>query len=312
MRYFHHAATLLSLLTVFGCGNFDRIDNGGFTRVSFQNAKRGKLQAFSTLPYGVVIYGYSDTYVTNIKLTDALAAGSMSLPNGVYRFYGYGYNYNPDSGGTDIRCAVTPSFALTGQDQTVDLTFTQAACADGAFAESSAFLEANSVSNTLPNSGPIFAPVDPVHCSTAADTALSSITASYMDCSTAPSTGISAPWSAVAAVQIVTPLFVSNGTQVTKTGEAWRSSCSAMFASSNGGAAMSSQYRVPIGASTAPGLFPMEIDTFSDASCTSVPIATHKFQKGLVFGPTGGGAGKVLAVSSSMGYNRARIYLRQP
>jgi hypothetical protein len=307
----------LSLYTVSvallftSCGKFDRLEDGGFTEVSFSSPRSGQYQTASTLTNGILITAYSASYVTNIKLTDETSNVSIVLPNGSYSFYAFGYGYSIDTSGTDVRCAVTGGanpVVLNGNRQTVLLEFKQSNCANAAFAPSAAYLDANT-SSTLANSGPIFGEFDFVHCSTAAGTNFGTIT-STQTCSTVGG-GISASNPSVSKYQVIFPIFKYQNGQFTRLGEAYRSACTNSFPSGSGGTAISQYIRYPVGASSLPYAFPMEIETFSESACTSTPIMANRFHKGVVFGgdPEGSVYGTALA-NTTGGTNRVRVFLR--
>lgn len=299
-----YAAVAALGFLVCSCGKFDRIDDGGFTKVTFKRHSPGQPLINSVLSQGILIYAYSSSYATNLKITDELSAAGITLPNGSYKFFAFGYGYPIDNFGTDLRCAVA-SADLTGSAQTVSLTFMQSNCADAAFAPNSSYLD--TTSSTVPNSGPFFAQFDFIHCSSAAGTNLATVAATN-DCSTMPATGINAPWGSVAKFQVVVPIFANANGSYARLGEAYRTPCTNSWPSASGGTSFSQYVRFPVGNTAYPGAFPLEIETFSESSCTSPPIGKHSFQKGLIFGayPDASYMGTALPSAS-----RVRVFLRQ-
>lgn len=306
-----YTVPFVTLLLLSACGKFDKIENGGFTEVSFKGSRAGHFLTTSTLTNGILITAYGSSYVTNLSIADESVPTSIVLPNGTYSFYAFGYAYSIHDAGTDMRCAVagdTTPVVLNGTAQTITLDFRQSHCANGAFTPSSAYLDAT-MTSTLPNSGPVFAPLDFIHCSTAAGTSLSTV-ASSQDCSTSAGTGLTAVYTNAVKFQKVFPIFKYQGGVFTRMGEAYRSSCSTNATPSSSGQVANSQYvRYPVGITSKPYAFPIEIESFTDASCTSTPVMVNKFHKGLIFGasPDASYMGTALATSS-----RVRVFLRAP
>lgn len=281
---------LMPLLFLAACGKFDRIENGGFTSVTFHRPNEPTAAA---LAGGIFIYAYSPTYVANVKISDESQEATLSLPNGVYSFYAYGYSQDLSTSGANHLCAIAGAGApipLTGAAQTIPLQFNTANCAQGSFGPPT-HLE-----------GGMFAKMESVYCSSAADLSSSAFTSGLMSCS-------GYPWSAPAKFQWVIPTFRSANGNFSKSGEAFRSSCSASYPNASGGPSLTQYERLPVGSLSLPGLFPVEVETFSETACTSVPIAVHRFHKGLIFGPASAGSAAITPTTG--GTTRTRIYLRQ-
>ncbi len=308
-----HAFLWISFFLLSSCGKYDRIDDGGFTTVEIGGGQSHNLLTANVLTYGILIYAYSDTYVTNLKLSDESQLAHITLPNGTYQFYAFGHAFDFGSFASNpIRCAVSGSIALTGTAQTVALDFRESNCANGAFTSGGNHLDTNTGS-TIANSGAIFAQLEYIHCGTAAGTALSTVAATQ-DCSTG--SGISAPWAvgSNARFQAVVPIFKRSGNVTQVIGEAYRSACSgSAYVDTMGSQATSLPVRFPSGVSTQPGVFPIAFETFTETDCNSVPVARHEFYNGLIFGPTNGASlGRALYYTSGSGVGRLRLYLREP
>ncbi len=308
MRIPHYLKITLCaiILTLTACGKFDRLDNGGFTNVTFTRAHSDRLSTTATLTNGIIIYAYSSSFATNLKINDETGTANIQLPNGTYTFFAFGYGYNIDSTGVDLRCAVSggdgSSVSLTGGAASIPLNFMQSNCNHVAFSSGGGALE--TFTNTVPNSGPFFKALEVAHCGSGVGTGLSTIAGST-NCSPGWSTG-----STVSKYQIVIPIFVKSGPQFTKIGEAYRSACSNTFPSSAGSPDSASiAVRFPIGNASQSTFFPIEFESFSDASCTSTPLARFRFNKGLINGPDPEAIELAKAVTNS---NRVRVFLRQP
>lgn len=306
-----YTAAVILFLGLSSCGKFDRIDNGGFTNVTFASARNEHYLTSSTLTNGIIITAYSDTYATNMKLSDETSAASITLPNGTYSFFGFGYGYSIDSNGSEIRCAVKDganAVVLNGTAQTVSLDFTQLNCSNTAFRPNASYMDQfTNTSGTAPNKGPVFSKLDFVFCSSAAGTGLAGITASQ-DCGT--SAGISQPFTNITNYQVVFPLFKRIAGVSTRIGEAFRSTCANSYPVTSGTVAMSQEIRYPAGNSQLPGAFPFEIEAYSEAACTSSPVISRTFKEGLYYGDSSG-AIYGTALPNTSGTNRLRVFLRQ-
>lgn len=295
-------STVIFSCALFSCGKYDRINDGGFTKVTFQK-EHSDFHTNSTMTGGIMIYAYSNDFSTNIKLNDETSFANIVLPNGPYSFYAFGYTV-PMGNAADpgIRCAVVGAgntFALTGGSQTVNINLTQAACNTGAFTGDGAF--ADSTSGT---SGTIFRKIETVHCGSAAGTNLSTIAVNTTCSGTL--------WSNVSRFRVHFPLFVRNSASGVGVGSGMRSACVDGTADNAGLASSNMQHRVPLGSTSLPFLFPLEIETYSETACTSTPIGLHKFHKGLIFGPHPDASYLGTALASTSGTEKTRIFLREP
>ena len=295
---------LVALALFCSCGKFSRLENGGYTKVEFQKNQDPKA---AVLNGGIMIYAYSPSFTTSTKVNDETGSASMTLPNGAYSFYAIGYGvvlgstYTED---TDIHCAVVGDTALTGTARTISLNLTKAQCSNDAFiAGGGAFSDTGTV-NAIPK-------MDFVHCSSSAGTVFNSTAwDSNKNCGTSISGNVYAPWTAVSKYKLKLPLVVFSGGSAAKTGEGLVSACTSTYPSSNGYNSSSEYKRIPLGSTNLPGLFPVEIETYSDASCTSTPIAVHKFYKGIVNGTFPAGPDSKLTASTSG--PTARLFLKEP
>lgn len=296
------------------CGKFSRIEDGGFTSVNIGSAQARSLLATDTLTYGILIYAYSDSYTTNLKLSSESQLASIVLPNGNYSFYAFGYAIGfGQSGMNSIRCAVASGIALQGGTINVGLNFRESECANGVFSPGASYRDANT-SSTLVSSGAIFAGMEYVHCASSIGTGLNSLTSGTQNCGGSP---FSAGWAAALRVQAVVPIFKRDAAgNYTELGEAYRSTCdSTAYADPGGNAAISMPVRYPVGITGQNGVFPIRFETFSETACTSAPIGRHEFHKGLIFGPSNGVAGFATALvnpGTSANPNTVRVFLRQP
>lgn len=285
-----------------GCGKYDRIDDGEFTEVTFQHTPSHKESkddgpSIKSGVYtgGVMIYAYSSSYVTNIKLNDENAPASIRLPNGAYTFYSFAYDSLGFSGvSTSMKCGITGLSApivLSGTATTVPIELTTAQCANGAFVgNDSQFQEAAN-----------FAKLEVVHCGTAAGTTIPGFPASS-DCS-------ATPWTTALSFKARALIYVYSGGALSVLGSGLEGSC--MSANSTGFSTAANS-RFPVGASDKPGLFAFEIDTYSDTACTSAAISTNRFHKGLVFGTYPDAAYLGKAIANTAISNKTRLFLRSP
>lgn len=290
-------------LTVASCGKFDRNDNGGYTNVTFSRAQ-GRFSASATLTNGILIYAYSASFATNLKLNDETGTASIMLPNGDYTFYAFGYGYNIDANGVDLRCAIGGGtgnpISLTGSSVVIPLNFMQSNCSNVAFTSGGGYLD--TATNTVPNSGPFFKALEVVHCGTAAN--LSTLSGST-NCSPGWSSGTTPN-----RYQIIFPIFFESGGQVTKIGEAYRSACSNSFPNSAGTPDSASlAVKFPVGNASHSAFYPIEFESFSDGSCATPPLVRIRFNKGLINGPNPEPPQLGSAYSNA---NRIRVFLRQP
>lgn len=297
----------LAALSLLGCGKFDRLENGGFTTVSFRGNGN---PAISTLPGGILIYIYSASYATNLKIANGFtgAEASISLPNGQYSFYAFGYDGDANTFTTNIKCAVaggSSPIPLDGSAITIPLTFDVATCLTGSFFSPSGLVESSSGTTN-------FSRMNVTFCGNGIGTNLANTLISGSDnCSSggsSPINGTQGPWAAASGYQMIAPLFRAAGTSsFVKMGEAYRSSC--ITGSVDSGFNNFANFRFPTGVSGQEGRFPLEFETFSETACTSPPLASHKFHKGAIFGPS--------PTSSEQGafftFNQfPKIFLRQP
>ncbi|MGZ3692653.1 MAG: hypothetical protein ACXWQO_00165 [Bdellovibrionota bacterium] len=290
------------LLLASSCGKFSRLENGGYTTVHFQPAHSPDAAIMSG---GIMIYLYSPDFSTNIFLPDETANPGLTIPNGPYSLYAFGYTQPfgsqaaPDN---SVRCAVKTGIALSGTAVTIPVTLRQPDCSNGAFTGNGSFTDPNT-SSTLALSGLLFPQVDLVHCSSAASAFLASSSANVgTNCA-------SFVMPTVSKFQISLPIYLRNQGGFSKLSDGLISNCSNSNPSNAGLTAGSQFTRLPVGSTDLPFLFPVEIRSYSDASCTSTPLAVNTFYKGLVFGPTptGSNASKIFAATSGSG--KAKLFL---
>ncbi len=295
-----------------GCGKFDRLTNSGYTQVTFQRTEDSKSPNAAIFNGGALIYAYSDTYVTNMYFPTETAYQNVSLPNGVYTFYGVGFSQSVDTFSTDndVRCAATAPIALTGGARNIVVNFRQADCSNLAFTGGGSFTDANS-SNTAATASTVFSQAEVVFCSTAAGTGLQTISGTQ-DCSTMGGTGISAPLTSVVKYRITLPIYSYGQGNFSRLGDGIQTSCSNSYPSASGSTAMSEYMRIPVGSTSRPGLFAAEIEGFSETACTSTPVARARFHRGLVFGPIPDAAELGKLVVNGTTPARARIFIREP
>lgn len=283
--------SLAVILTLAGCGKFDRLDDGGFTTVTFDHA--GQKLTSATLNGGVVIYASSVGYSTNLKISNDDVIASISLPNGVYTFYAFGFGVanGVTSMTGDAMCALSPPTPLNGSAQNVSLTFTRANCATTGF-----FAPAGHVLST---SGGMkyfnltqFAP-----CGSGADI---STLAFANDCN-------GTTWTGIGGAQLVLPIYQASNlnSSYVKLGELFRSACLTGSGGLNNGYANQFSLYLPTGVPGSTQRFPAEIEIFTDASCTS-KVTSYKFPNGLSRDPTEG----LAKLTSTSTYTK--IFLRQP
>jgi hypothetical protein len=263
------------LLFVFfsSCGKFQRIEDGGFTTVTF--SAPSSLRA-AVMPSGILVYAYSQNFVTNFKIsTDADMQGkSITLPNGLYSFYAFGYASGTIMPNADVKCAVlghAQPIPLNGGARSVSLDLTDSQCAQGAFSPNSSYT-ANTGANTAN-----FARVDFVHCSSGAIAALTSFV-STSSCGTA--TTAYSWFSGLYSARVNIPIFRRDGTTFTKLADGIVGQCTT---GTNPGFAAGFA-RIPAGPSDRPGLFPIEVEAFSGSDCSNY-LTKHVFSDGYQFGP---------------------------
>lgn len=298
-------------LLLSGCGKFDRISNTGYTNVTFQRANGDQDPKGAIFNGGALIYAYSDSYVTNMYFPTETAYQNISLPNGIYTFYGIGFSQSVDTFNTDndVRCAVTAPISLSGGSRNIVVNFRQADCSNGAFTGDGSYTDANS-SNTAATASTVFSQAEVVFCGTAAGTQLSTLSGTQ-NCSTQIGTGITAPLTSVAKYKIMFPIYAQSGSNFTRLGQGIETSCSNSYPDANGGTAFSEYLRVPVGSTSRPGLFAMEFEAYTDGSCTSTPVVRTRFHRGLIFGPSpdSSALGKLSVNGTTPA--RARIFLRE-
>jgi hypothetical protein len=291
-----------TILIACGCGKFSRIENGGYTTVHFQPAHSPNA---SILAGGIMVYLYSPDFSTNIFLADENANPGITIPNGPYSLYAFGYANSfesPTGPDPSIRCAVKTGIALSGNAVTIPITLKQPDCTNGAFTANGTFTDPNT-SSTLALSGLLFPQLDLVHCSTAASAFLASSSANVgTNCA-----GFVMP--TVSRFQISLPIYLRNQGSFSKLSDGLISNCSNSSPSNAGLTAGSQFIRVPVGSTDLPFLFPVEIRSYSDASCTSTPLAVNTFYKGLVFGPTPTGSNSSRIFAATSGSGKARLFL---
>ncbi len=307
----YFSALFLCVVLFAGCGKFDRISNTGYTSVTFQRSSADQDPKSAIFNGGALIYAYSDSYVTNMYFPTETAFQNISLPNGVYTFYGIGYSQSVDTFSTDndVRCAVTPPISLTGGSRNIVVNFRQADCSNGAFTGDGTFTDANS-SNTAATASTVFSQAEVVFCGTAAGTQLSTISGTQ-NCSTVGGTGISAPLSSISKYKIILPIYARSGANFTRLAQGIETSCSNSYPDAGGGTAFSEYMRLPVGSTNKPGLFAVEIEAYTDGSCTSPPVVRTRFHNGLVFGPAPDGSALGRLISNGTTPARARIFLRE-
>src|SRR3990167_845175 len=88
------------------CGKFNRLDDGGFTEVRFTRSFQSyDFETQTTLTTGLMIYAYSANYITNLHLSSEDDPNkSITLPNGQYSFYAFGYDSSGTLLSSGVRC----------------------------------------------------------------------------------------------------------------------------------------------------------------------------------------------------------------
>lgn len=286
---------LVALFVLSGCGRFDRLDDGKFTEVRFNQSQESTAPgALATFTGGVLVYAYSTSFATNLKLNDETGSGVLSLPNGAYTFFAIGYDdsASPLTKNTTMKCAVTGpgnSIILDGTPKNIALNLTAADCTSLEFADSSNYFESSASS---------FNRIGSIHC--AASVNISTLSAAN-DC-------ISTGWGGIGGYRTVVPAYSVRNGVFNRMGEMAVGNCNNAIPS---GGYTNSLIRFPAGRSDRPFNFPVEFYTYTEGSCTSTPIATHRFHKGLTYGafPDGLNLGKMLLHTSGGQY---RVYFRTP
>jgi hypothetical protein len=292
-----------------GCGKFDRASGPGTTTVSFSAQQSATA---SVINGGLLVYAYSNNFTTNIRLNNESGGGSITLPNGSYSFYALGYATSFGSEFSDNEdnqpfCAVVGEgspIVLNGTPIAVSLQLRRQNCELGAFTGGGAFTSA--ISSTSTGASTTFPMLNLVHC--AAGVNIPSYTIAGTSCGWTSTV----MWPAVSRYQVSLPTYRFENGAFLKTGEGFRSPCSNSFPSSGGMSAFSEYKRVPLGITSRPYLFPVEIETFSDTACSN-SIAVHRFHRGLAlaFGPTAA-ASNLASLVFGGSPNKTWFYLRQP
>ncbi len=266
---------LLLLLFLFtSCGKFQRIEDGGFTTVTFSAPNA---PSSAVMPGGILVYAYSQSFVTNFKIaTEADMQGkSIILPNGLYSFYAFGYADGSTMPDANVKCAVEGHnlpVPLDGGARSISLNLTDTQCALGAFAPNSSY-----TANTGANSAN-FAKVSFLHCGPGAASAANTF-ASTSFCGPAQS---NYSWfSGLYSARVNLPIFRRDGTSFTRLGDGITGQCRS---DTNPGSSDVVFARVPAGAADRPGLFPIEIEAFAGSNCSNY-LTKHIFNDGYQFGP---------------------------
>ncbi|MCO5143942.1 MAG: hypothetical protein M9962_12700 [Oligoflexia bacterium] len=284
---------VLGFCFLAGCGKFDRLDDGGFTKVKFFNGYQNlgsdpRLSA--TMNGGIMIYAYSANYVTNLKLTDETdMSAEITLPNGNYSFYAFGYTDATTLLSSDVKCGTvgsTSPIALDGSNKTISINLSYAGCSDGTFNSNN--LSYTEGTNSLTGDDQYrFSRIDFVFCGTGAATAIGTYSASTEDCSL----NTSYRWGSTSPIQmsyrVSHPIYKIQNGNYQRLGSAILGSC--VYVSTQGlpvsnGTALS---RIPLGSVNKPGLFPLEVDAYTSTDCSGTYVHKHEFRKGLIFGPDG-------------------------
>jgi hypothetical protein len=297
------AALWVACLALCACGKFSRLDDGGFTTVNFANGFqnfREDLQTSAVLNGGLMIYAYSENYVTNKMLsTELAAAGSITLPNGAYTFYAVGYPDSSNPLAYTSRCAIAGGnvpIQLNGSQVTVTLNLTSSACTDLAFVGSSS----RTFGGTDTNYSSGFARVAFATCGTNATSSVGGFS-STSTCGTGDPNHwdtISTNWFGVGYV-VRMPIFRRSSGTYTRMADGLVGVCQsagAGFPSTSS----TTLNQLPFGRSDRPGLFPVEVVTYMNSDCSGSQIASHNFRDGLVFGPSSGSANTNYGVANSV------------
>lgn len=294
MRFAKLAVLLTAMLCLGACGQYSRIDEAGFTEVSFNAGTKaaGDFEEKSTpLPGGILIYIFSDSFATNVKLNDETGTAALRVPNGSYSFYAFGYSSGAFQGNT--RCAVVGGanpIALTGTSTTIPIDLTASGCLDGAFIDTSLF-----------NDGTSFNRLQVSHCGTAVPLTSVSGTTSCVTTSFSPVIG---------GYRLRAPTYVLRNGNFEILGSGLVGNCQ-LAATSGAFSNPGTPDRFPVGtAQGRSGVFAFEIDSYTATDCSSAIFATHRFHRGLIFGahPDSGTLGKATADTSAQ---KTSIHLRQ-
>lgn len=300
-------ALSLRLVSIFclaillaSCGKFDRLDDGGFTRVTFNQGyhRFGQVGPLSSQVGGVLIYAYSPSYVTNLKLADETQTGSVDLPNGSYLFYAVGFNSASTPFDSNVKCGIVNQ-TLDGTSQNITINLTTADCSNGAFVDSTGYSDSTTATA-------MFSRMNFLFCGTGANTAISGFAAtSRCGFSNTAYQMIAGPMS----YRLVAPIFSRAGGIYNKIGTGITGHC--IYASTAGEYSNTPAPRFPVGNSSVPGVFPLEVESYSSTDCSGSTYASHNFSDGLMFGPKSGStntSSKLVSLANTSIGTRTGIY----
>ena len=299
-------------LGLCACGKFNRIENGGFTEVKFARSfmSYGDSIDSMVLDGGVMIYAYSSSYVTNLKLSSESAApgASLTLPNGEYSFYAVGYTDAAYPLRSSTRCAIVGSgtpVTLDGTSRTITLNMDRSTCADGAFVNNSSFTHGGTNATEMYE----FGRLQMVYCGTGAATAISSFGTSQTCgwAATSPDyrwlTGTSPTFVGDMSYQVHIPIFKRSSGAYQKLAGGLSGACQYVSTAGEQVSSATELSRVPLGSTSRAGLFPVEIASYDSTDCTGTPNM-HYFNDGLIFGPSSGSSNtgsKLISISTTVG-----------